>query len=270
MADDSWKLAAGIAATISQNAKTDHISLENGLDYVQKLNYNKIRQDELWDIWCKHDDKRFEEILGHPIDWSLFAEQPHKVYCKSIRQRTWEACIKEIAAKEGWRYYDVIALNQDPVYQREIGIKNPYPGKTLLDEKSLSEYRIEQQTKNETEVSEMVMIIGLGLFGVFIGWIIPWPLISFIFFAMVAIGCWRSTPYENGTPEKNGHDSGCIIVFLAMGAAAITRFMIFMQGHDIDNLPDALQIANVVAGILNFGWVIMTFKAGTRNMRPTK
>ena len=117
-----WILFA-TSSEFNNYKKTPRLHHENASEYIKKLGYNRERQDELHKLIfsINEDDKdKFYKILGHKINWDKYL----KYEKRSRRCLAYEDAIREIANIEGWRYYDIKELLNDPVYQTLVGMKN--------------------------------------------------------------------------------------------------------------------------------------------------
>lgn len=111
--DDLFFFLAGTAysAAGGVNAAANRAAAQQ---YVNQMNYNQERQHQLEmmvDSASIADRKEFDELLGRVVDRKNGYEK--------------RAAIREIAEREGWRYFDPSELLKDPSYVKLIGGKVP-------------------------------------------------------------------------------------------------------------------------------------------------
>lgn len=105
LAGAAYSTAGGVNAAANRTAAQQ---------YVNQMNYNQERQHQLEmmvDSACITDRKAFDELLGRVVDRKNWYEK--------------RMAIKEIAEREGWRYFDPSELLKDPTYVKLIGGKIP-------------------------------------------------------------------------------------------------------------------------------------------------
>lgn len=154
----------GATSEFTECSKTPKVNYDAVNEYIARLGYNKSRQDyveKLINSADKSEQEKFYKILGHRIEWSEYY-----MYDKSTRYIVAKRdAVKEIATKEGWRYYDIQELLNDPMYMLLSGInKAPVAGKVLMPHDELEKFKSDMQLryknyKNTTVASCMLPII---------------------------------------------------------------------------------------------------------------
>lgn len=116
---DLFFIVAGVALCAGKKISHD---TERKMEskYVASKGYDKARQDELERMCISanpNERARFMRVLGHKINVSNWWER--------------EDALREIAAREGWTYYDISELSRDPTYRKIIHApdKPGYPRK---------------------------------------------------------------------------------------------------------------------------------------------
>lgn len=122
--------------------------------------FNMERQRYLESLAFNSKLKRnneFEKILGHEIYAS-----------KNCYETDIDGAVREIAKREGWRYYNVAEVMNDPEYAKFVGINPPtFPRKSILSPKEMEEAKIEAKNiRNERLVAdwtETAIMVAIGL-----------------------------------------------------------------------------------------------------------
>lgn len=103
LAGTAYSAAGGINAAASRTAAQQ---------YINQMNYNQKRQHQLEmmvDSASIADRKAFDDLLGRVVDRKNGYEK--------------RAAIREIAEREGWKYFEPSELLKDPNYVRLLGGK---------------------------------------------------------------------------------------------------------------------------------------------------
>ena len=149
MSELPWILL-GLSSELG-SGKRSKVDWSRGKEYRERLGYDYYRQCAIEGMLTR-DKEKFLELLGHEIDWSKYSEYREDVRHQLIKRDA----IKEIAEKEGWRYYDVNELLADPVHRSivrmerrpiDVPIKQ-YPEKVLMSPEELDEYNRDVKAEN--------------------------------------------------------------------------------------------------------------------------
>lgn len=166
----------GVASLINRKRKEPKEDPTMRQGYYNKLGFNHPRQDHLNHIL----------IYGHP---SYQKTRPNNYWFRmevarnlgrELTKEEWndkgtkERVMREIARKEGWRYYDYDELMADPVYRAYCGLpyRPPmmgskfYPEKVLLSDSEINE--VYEEARSQTALicdsytqSEVVVVMGI-------------------------------------------------------------------------------------------------------------
>ena len=163
MSELPWILL-GLSSELG-SGKRNKVDWSRGKEYRERLGYDYYRQCAIEGMLTR-DKEKFLELLGHEIDWSKYSEYREDVRHQLIKRDA----IKEIAEKEGWRYYDVNELLADPVHRSivrmerrpiDVPIKQ-YPEKVLMSPEELDEYNRDVKAENVKNLSKAACAI-LGM-----------------------------------------------------------------------------------------------------------
>lgn len=85
-------------------------------EYLKKHGYNTAEERRIWDLVLNSSNDpsakaELERRLGHPYNAKQYNYKLDRV-------------VKEIAEKEGWKFFDYREALKDPEYRRIMGIKD--------------------------------------------------------------------------------------------------------------------------------------------------
>lgn len=247
MLSELFWISLGVASEVDGCTKNPHIKFERGAEYIKRLGYNQIRQRYLHDLIYSPDNNKREEffdILGHNINWSDYDKYNKK-------DRTWIAydeAIREIAANEGWKYFDDNELYADPVYRSLIGMEKrppiisykPYPEKVLLSPEELERYNIDVSDINRTyvtnTVSSVVLPVLLSIASIVFAWCSKSIVGGSIYFVLSILT--MATTYINFYKYRNEKTNGYVQFFVYL----LCPFIALSQATNCEPLKSCLPM----------------------------
>lgn len=135
-----------VGKTLGDTAKRDA-----GEAYINAQGYNRERQQYLWHLSFSLDEDeqlRFCRLAGRHVS-STGRDLPNGTHVSAEEDRM--LALRQIALKEGWKYYEFGDLLADPVYTKLTGMKcNPNINSCAPDWDAIA-----QELNEETERKEV-------------------------------------------------------------------------------------------------------------------